>query len=83
MILIGGPPAPAGQRPALWYSSPPAQIIWVLGDVVYEVTGWYVRHNPYPSVADVFYFGRVPDAGRPACCWSGPRAAAPAATWPA
>jgi diguanylate cyclase (GGDEF)-like protein len=47
-------------RPAMWYWFAAGQIIWVLGDVTYEIYQYVLHLEPYPSFADVFYVSAYP-----------------------
>ena len=47
-------------RPRLWYWFAGGQILWVLGDLVWEYYQHVLHREPYPSWADAFYLGAYP-----------------------
>jgi diguanylate cyclase (GGDEF)-like protein len=47
-------------HPAMWYFFAAGQIVWVLGDVVYEIYQYVLHLEPYPSPADAFYLSAYP-----------------------
>jgi diguanylate cyclase (GGDEF)-like protein len=47
-------------RPAMWYWFGAGQMMWVLGDGVYEYYRLVLHASPYPSLADVFYLAAYP-----------------------
>jgi diguanylate cyclase (GGDEF)-like protein len=48
------------QRPGIWYWFAAGQLLWVIGDVVYEYYRYVLHEEPYPSFADVFYLCAYP-----------------------
>ena len=48
------------QRPGIWYWFGAGQIVWVIGDAVYEYYRYVLHEEPYPSLADVFYLSAYP-----------------------
>ncbi|MCA2218943.1 putative bifunctional diguanylate cyclase/phosphodiesterase [Jidongwangia harbinensis] len=60
LLILTGVRLHRPEMPGLWYWFAAGQIVWVIGDVVWEYYA-YVRHvEPYPSAADVFYLGAYP-----------------------
>jgi diguanylate cyclase len=47
-------------RPAMWYWFAAGQILWVIGDVLYEYYQYVLHEEPYPSWADAFYLTAYP-----------------------
>jgi diguanylate cyclase (GGDEF)-like protein len=47
-------------RPRMWYWFAAGQIMWVIGDAVYEYHEHVLHEEPYPSAADAFYLSAYP-----------------------
>ena len=47
-------------RPAMWYWFSAGQIVWVVGDAIYEYYQYVLDQSPYPSPADAFYLSAYP-----------------------
>ncbi|MEV8503870.1 bifunctional diguanylate cyclase/phosphodiesterase [Actinoplanes sp. NPDC051475] len=47
-------------RPAMWYWFAGGQLVWVVGDVIYEYYQYVLHQEPYPSPADAFYLSAYP-----------------------
>ena len=48
------------ERRAMWYWFGAGQIVWVVGDVLYEYYKYVLHEEPYPSWADAFYLSAYP-----------------------
>jgi diguanylate cyclase (GGDEF)-like protein len=48
------------ERPAMWYWFGAAQIVWVVGDAIFEYYQYVLDQSPYPSPADAFYLSAYP-----------------------
>ncbi|GAB1641075.1 putative bifunctional diguanylate cyclase/phosphodiesterase [Krasilnikovia sp. MM14-A1259] len=48
------------ERRTIWYWFAVGQIIWVVGDVVFDYYRLALHEEPYPSLADVFYLTAYP-----------------------
>jgi diguanylate cyclase len=48
------------ERPAMWYWFSAGQIVWVVGDAIYEYYQYVLDQAPYPSPADAFYLSAYP-----------------------
>jgi predicted signal transduction protein with EAL and GGDEF domain len=48
------------ERPGMWYWFSAGQIVWVVGDVIYEYYQYVLDQSPYPSPADAFYLSAYP-----------------------
>jgi hypothetical protein len=47
-------------RPLLWWCFAVGQLLFVIGDVLYEVIDLVLHQSPFPSVADGFYLAGYP-----------------------
>jgi diguanylate cyclase (GGDEF)-like protein len=48
------------ERPGMWYWFGAGQIVWVAGDVIFEIYQYVLDEQPYPSLADAFYLSAYP-----------------------
>ncbi|MEV4348228.1 bifunctional diguanylate cyclase/phosphodiesterase [Actinoplanes sp. NPDC049596] len=47
-------------RPAMWYLFAAGQLMFVIGDVIWEIYEYVLHLSPYPSPADIFYLACYP-----------------------
>jgi diguanylate cyclase (GGDEF)-like protein len=60
LTILAGVRLHRPEMPGLWYWFAAGQIVWVIGDVVWEYHAYVLHVEPYPSPADVFYLGAYP-----------------------
>ncbi|MEV4640637.1 bifunctional diguanylate cyclase/phosphodiesterase [Actinoplanes sp. NPDC049548] len=48
------------ERRAMWYWFAGGQLLWVVGDVIFEYYQYVLLQEPYPSPADAFYLSAYP-----------------------
>jgi diguanylate cyclase (GGDEF)-like protein len=60
LLILAGVWIHRPERRAMWYWFATGQIVWVIGDVIYEYYQFVLNEEPYPSPADGFYLTAYP-----------------------
>ena len=60
LLILAGVRLHRPERRAMWYWFAAGQIVWVVGDVIYEYYMFVLELEPYPSIADAFYLSAYP-----------------------
>jgi diguanylate cyclase (GGDEF)-like protein len=60
VLILAGVRLHRPDRPRMWYWFAAGQVVWVIGDVIWDYYQQVLHEEPYPSPADAFYLSAYP-----------------------